>query len=98
MNPVAKALVFVDRGNYVRMKIARKGGRKLDSLHPGCGRSPQQARKRGGALESFEAVLCRRAVTVHILSDQVNLAIAVIAQLFDLGDDLGSHTAFLSAA
>src|SRR5437763_17113916 len=96
MNPVAKVLVFIDCVHNVGMKVPRKGSRELDPLHAGRSRGPQQPAKWRRPLEAFQARLGLRTITVHVLPDQVNLAIASGAQLVYLGNDLRCRAALFS--
>src|SRR5438132_3870514 len=80
------------------MEIARKRSCKFDSLHSGRHGGAQQATKWRRALEVLESCLRRRTIAVNVLPDQVNLTVAVIAQLFDLFDDFGGSATLLSPA
>src|SRR5687767_6617389 len=80
------------------MKIARKRSRKLNPLDPGRGDGSQQTRKERRAFEVLQPRFCFRPVAVHVLADQMNLAIAVIAKLLYLGDDVGRRPTLLPAA
>ena len=80
MDPVAKVLVLVDRGHDIRMKVARKGCRKLNSLDSRCRCGSQQTAEGGGAFQAFESGFSFGPIAIDVLADQMNLAVAMIAQ------------------
>src|SRR5262245_29671672 len=98
MNPLTKIVVLVDGRDNVGMEIARERGGELDSLHTGCRHRAQQTTERRRSLEAFQAVICLWSITVYVLPDQVNFAIAVQSQLVYFRDDVGRQPAFLTTA
>ena len=98
MNPLAEVFVFIDRGHDVRMKITWERSRKLDALNSGRRRRSQQSTERGSAFESFQPCLSPRPVTVYVLSNQMNFAIAVVTQLLYFSYDLNRGATLFSSA
>src|SRR5262245_52370129 len=98
MDPVAEILVLVDCSNDVRMKIAWERRRELDAVDAGCGNGSQQPGKHRRAFHVLKPEFHLRAITVHVLPNQMNLAITVVAELLHLCDDLGGGPALLAAS
>src|SRR5215510_864985 len=98
MNPLTKIVVLVDGRNNVGMEIARERGSKLDSLHTGCRDRAQQTTERRRSLEAYQAVIGLWSVTVYVLPDQVNFAIAVQSQFVYFCDNVGRQPALLTTA
>src|SRR5207244_4483235 len=98
MNPLAKIFVFIDRRDDVRMKVSRKRRRELDSLHSGRSDCAKQTTEGSGAFERVQTVFDLRPITIYVLTNQMNLAIAMPAQLVDLGDDFGSGSTLFATA
>src|SRR5215510_8764399 len=97
MNPLTKIVVLVDGRNNVAMEIARERSSKLDSLHTGCRDRAQQTTERRRSLE-VQAVIGLWSVTVYVLPDQVNFAIAVQSQFIYFRNDVGRQPALLTTA
>src|SRR6266566_2254885 len=55
MNPFAEVFVLVDGRHYVRVKVARKRGRELNSFHSPSGHCPQEAAEGGSTFVLFKA-------------------------------------------
>src|SRR5205085_1853956 len=97
MDPIAKIFVFIDCCDDIWMKVARKRSCEFDSFDTrGCDRS-QQATKRSSALELIEPDRTLWAIAVYILSNQVDFAIAIVAQSFYFIYYFGSEPAFFPA-
>ncbi len=90
--------MLVDGRHYVRVKVARKRGRELNSFHSRSGHCPQEAAEGGSTFVLFKAGQGFRPIAIHILSDQMNLAITVIPKLLNLRDDVGCFAALFPAA
>src|SRR5687768_7707354 len=80
------------------MKIARKRSRKLNPLNSRRGDGPQQTRKKRRPFEVLQPRFCFRPVAVDVLADQMNLAIAVIAKLLYLSNDVRRRSTLFPAA
>src|SRR5688572_4709180 len=93
MNPVTQIRVLLNRGDDVRMEIARKGSRELDARHSGRGDCAQQAAKRCRAFKSFETVIDARPVAVHVLTNELDFLVTERLKILYFGDDLAGRTA-----
>src|SRR2546430_13878930 len=79
--------MFINRRYDVRMKVTGKRGRKFDALHFGRGHRAEQSAERCGAFNSFQTTFRLRTITIHVLTDEMNLVIAAPVKLVDLRND-----------
>ena len=80
------------------MEVPWKRSREFEALHSRGGHGAQQATKWGCAFNSFQAAVRFGTIAVHILTNQMNLSVAVTAKLVYLGNYVGSFPALFPAA
>src|SRR2546423_6122549 len=98
VDPLAEIVVLINRRHDVRMEVAWKRSGEFYALHFGGGHRPQQATEWGGALDFFQTTLSPGTITIHILTNQMNLSVPVAAKFVYLRDNVGSLPALFPAA
>src|SRR5689334_3388184 len=98
MNPLAKVFVLVDRGDDVRMKVARKRSCEFDSFHSRSRDGAKQTAERRCAFKTFQPIFSPGPVAVYVLTDEMNFFVTMTTQFVDFSDDICSSPARFASA